>query len=846
MADFGRGIKAGVVTGLVYMAVAAILGAIYHNNPLSVPYFLYGTGITPLFSLAALTDPLSVISFLFQYIVRGIVFGAVFAALYDFLPGVKSIGKGVMLSVFVWILSAVWLIYITPGWPTDGSSILTYCGGGAVDLSAIWPALAGITTALIFGAVTGFLWDRFQGKRVAEAKKGSSALLLSFILGGITWAYFAALFLLAVVINREVPAIQPEFWWSELLAILAVFLGLPGWILADVAWRKTRMDKSGFKWGVAGGVLMALTGFMLLPGVLAIIGGMFSGRKAAAEPSPAEAIVRDKIARTGEQKKRTNINRNIILLITSMTVLTITIIVGYTTSPTPTPNEIWTWYDLNATRDNLGGSYLLMNDLDSAIPGYEELASETANQGQGWQPIGTFIPQQADHGILGFEGTFDGQGYEIHDLFINRPDEDAVGLFRHVGREGVIKNIGVVNATVTGDDFVGTLVGWNHGAVCNSYFTSNMTGDYFVGGLAGLNDGTVSNSDSTGSVTGNYNVGGLVGQNLGAVSNSYATNSVSGNYDVGGLVGWNFDTVSNSYSSANVTGNSSVGGLMGANSGTVRNSYFTGSVTGNSSVGGLVGDTFDGTVSNCYSTGSVTGNSSVGGLVGDTFDGTVSDSYSTGSVTGNSSVGGLVGKNMRSTVSNSFWDTETSGQSASAGGTGKTTAEMKNIAAFAGSAWNIAMVAPGETNSTYIWNIVDNVTYPFLSWHSGCPQGHISPTRMEIETIPSGYFQLTVSPARVCANVGEQIEIRCTIYCLINTIVNISSVEVFLFDSYDSVTRERAMTKDSYWSAHTVYTIIGDEAYYQLKVNFTFPRGEPGEHSEYGAYSFPIVVSQNK
>jgi len=267
------------------MVIPAVLGAIYSNS-FYVPHFLhflYGAGLTPLFSLAALTDPLSVISFLFQYIVRGIVFGAVFAALYDFLPGINSIGKGVILSVFVWILSAVGFIYMTPGWPTDGGGFWTYCGGGAVVLSSIWPALAGIISALAFGALTGFLWDRFQGKRVAEAKKGSSALLLSFILGGITWAYFAALFLAGVIIGGG-PPIQPEFWWSDLLYTSVVFLGLPGWILADVAWRKTRMDKSGFKWGLAGGVLMALTGIMLFPGVLAIIGGVFSGRKLATEP----------------------------------------------------------------------------------------------------------------------------------------------------------------------------------------------------------------------------------------------------------------------------------------------------------------------------------------------------------------------------------------------------------------------------------------------------------------------------------------------------------------------------------------------------------------------------------
>jgi hypothetical protein len=283
MADFKRGIKAGLVIGLVYMAIAAILGAIYQNNPLSVPHFLYGAGLTPLFSLAALTDPSFVLSFLFQYVVRGIVFGAVFAALYDSLPGTASVKKGVVLSSFVWILSAVGLIYITPGWPTYGGGFWTYCGGGTVVLSSIWSALAGIISALAFGALTGFLWDRFRAKRVAEAGKGSPVLLLSFIMSGVTWAYFAALFLAGVIIGGG-PPIQPEFWWSDLLYTSVVFLGLPGFVLADVAWRKTRVDKSGFRWGVAGGVLMALTGIMLLPGVLAIIGGVFSGRQPATEP----------------------------------------------------------------------------------------------------------------------------------------------------------------------------------------------------------------------------------------------------------------------------------------------------------------------------------------------------------------------------------------------------------------------------------------------------------------------------------------------------------------------------------------------------------------------------------
>jgi len=129
-----------------------------------------------------------------------------------------------------------------------------------------------------------------------------------------------------------------------------------------------------------------------------------------------------------------------------------------------------------------------------------------------------------------------------------------------------------------------------------------------------------------------------------------------------------------------------------------------------------VGFNDEGAVSNSYSTGSVTGNARVGGLVGFNDEGAVSNSYSTGSVTGNDYVGGLVGFNGYAVI-NSFWDIETSGQATSAGGTGKTTAQMQDISTFSGAGWNIIAVAnPDTRNLSYIWNIVDKQTYPFLSW----------------------------------------------------------------------------------------------------------------------------------
>jgi len=166
----------------------------------------------------------------------------------------------------------------------------------------------------------------------------------------------------------------------------------------------------------------------------------------------------------------------------------------------------------------------------------------------------------------------------------------------------------------------------------------------------------------------------------------------------------------------NITGAQMVGGLTGHNrwGSTVSNSYSIGGVTGGQTVGGLVGWNV-GALDDCWSSATVTGNARVGGLIGWNF-GAVTDCYSTGSVTGKQWSGGLVGA-AGVVVRNCFWDIHTSGQTGSDGGIGRTTQEMKSISTFAGAAWNIiAVVDPDMRNPSYIWNIVEGQTYPFLSW----------------------------------------------------------------------------------------------------------------------------------
>jgi hypothetical protein len=142
-------------------------------------------------------------------------------------------------------------------------------------------------------------------------------------------------------------------------------------------------------------------------------------------------------------------------------------------------------------------------------------------------------------------------------------------------------------------------------------------------------------------------------------------------------------------------------------------------VVGNDYVGSLMGYT-EGSMRNSYSTGGVAGHRSVGGPVG-TSPGTVSNSYSVTSVTDQDRVGGLLANNW-GTVSNSFWDVQPSGQTRSAGGTGKTTAKMKNFDTFWQVGWSITRVDDLSTRDrSRTWNIVDNDTYPFLSWQSVSP-----------------------------------------------------------------------------------------------------------------------------
>ena len=116
-----------------------------------------------------------------------------------------------------------------------------------------------------------------------------------------------------------------------------------------------------------------------------------------------------------------------------------------------------------------------------------------------------------------FHGNFDGMGHTIK-VDINTSIGGA-GLFQRVC-SGTVQNL-TVAGVVRGQDEVGGLVGrvCSSGKVINSHSTAQVIGRNYVGGLVGVNHGTIKNSSASGIVVGTNDYGDLYGANYGTVQN---------------------------------------------------------------------------------------------------------------------------------------------------------------------------------------------------------------------------------------------------------------------------------------------------------------------------------------
>jgi putative cell wall-binding protein len=313
------------------------------------------------------------------------------------------------------------------------------------------------------------------------------------------------------------------------------------------------------------------------------------------------------------------------------------------------PIYIYTAAELNAVRNNLSGHFIQMADID--------LGGSPWSDGAGWEPIGTESN--------GFGGVYDGNGFSISNLTISRSGENHVGLFGLTVTDGQeqLKNIQLVNVSVSGYWLVGGLVGYALGPIDNCSVSGTIVGDSWVGGLVGKSDKPLRECQATVSVRGANQTGGLAGaQDSSFISECSTSGSLLTEYYGGGMVGYTSGSIVSSQSSVNVTGLRYLGGLAGETayalgqvihcsaSGTVESAIETGE---ESITGGLIGLSRT-RVSDCYATGDVMGQSLVGGLIGLQPAESVKDCYAEGAVSGHSYVGGLIGQSNSAVIQDSW------------------------------------------------------------------------------------------------------------------------------------------------------------------------------------------------
>ena len=226
-----------------------------------------------------------------------------------------------------------------------------------------------------------------------------------------------------------------------------------------------------------------------------------------------------------------------------------------------------------------------VKEIDMSTVCYEDNAEKQVTE-LSWTPIGNFDNR--------YQGTFDGNGKTIRNLYINNAASGYVGFFGYA-EKGSIKNITFDNAKVncTGNN-TGILAGYEEYCIieniktlesCSVYGTNN------VGGIAGDARGDISNCENHAIVNGRFSVGGVVGSHEG-VDNTITScanhGAVTGtDRQVGGMVGsFAFGTIQNSANYGDVTGTDIVGNLIGyANKCNLNNVLGTGNVTATSDTG---------------------------------------------------------------------------------------------------------------------------------------------------------------------------------------------------------------------------------------------------------------------
>ena len=197
-----------------------------------------------------------------------------------------------------------------------------------------------------------------------------------------------------------------------------------------------------------------------------------------------------------------------------------------------------------------------------------------------WTPIGS----------KKYQGTFDGNGKTIRNLFISSTSNE-IGFFG-CAADCRIKNITFDNAKVKGNEncSTGILAGYAGSCVIENIKTTgncSVEGQYETGGIAGRANGNISNCENHAIVNGLHSVGGIVGicfDSGNSITSCANYGEITGTEDfVGGIIGYFGEgSLQNSANNGNISGNARVGNLIGyANVCNINNVLGIGNITAN-------------------------------------------------------------------------------------------------------------------------------------------------------------------------------------------------------------------------------------------------------------------------
>ena len=265
----------------------------------------------------------------------------------------------------------------------------------------------------------------------------------------------------------------------------------------------------------------------------------------------------------------------------------------------------------DGTAQNLGANAVLTKnitvneDLLASIKTDDDGNVTNGSSFKAWRPMG--MADENGEFTGHYKGIFDGNGYSISGLYVNRDEATAdvnsrfkssIGLFGY--HDGVTKNLGILDSYMRGNYCIGGICGYNDGGtIQNCYSAATVCGDSYIGGICGR-------SRSNSIIENCYNAGYIYG----------ATRSI------GGICGDNYSTIESCYNIGIIEGNFMVGGIVGGSSGSgntiwIKDCYNRGNVIGDTKdIGGIGGYIGSSLVENCYSQATVSGNTNVGGICG--------------------------------------------------------------------------------------------------------------------------------------------------------------------------------------------------------------------------------------